>query len=893
MALDLDGIKAQYKVSDIVGQRVSLKKNGQEYQGCCPFHKEKTPSFTVNDSKKFYHCFGCGASGDIFDFMMEMDGINLKEAAARITGTLPSDTKPIEVYDPYTDFEPVPFPKDFQELQAGKVVKDIWNPKRLGTDQEKTSYTPSMVHRYTTKDDDTIGYVLRVEFRGGKKITPQIMYCRRKSTGEEGLCHYPMPEPRNIYNIMSVLADKKKPVIVVEGEKCVDVADKVLDGFAVVGWCGGTNALKATDWSVLKDRNVVIFPDADEVGVNCANELLTTIYKTAKTVKVVGHKDKPKGWDIADAIVEENMSKGQVIEYIKNGVVDKPAEPLPVPTENPSEDRSTEVDMSTPPAVPVPHDEFKLLGYTNTKYHFLRYKTGVIKSYTGNQLANAGNLLELAPLQYWDDHYFSNFKSQKKGAQLAANELIAKSEDVGYFDKESIRGRGAWMDGDNAVFHCGEYLIVNGKKTDIRTFETDFIYQYKSKLDVFKEEALPASEANKIVPLLEKIRWSSPINAKLLAGWVAASVVAGCLPWRTHLYMFAPKGSGKTQVLAAAKRLMGSVFIEVQGTTSEAGIRQQLDSDTMPIVFDESEAQDEKKANAMQDILFLARQSSSADGGYILKGSASGESVKYMVRSPFFMTSIVPCLKHDADESRFVQIRLLRETALGADHDRRQWSAFKAERERLMTPEWCKKLVMRSILLIPQIMHNQKIFQEAGSEVFGDARKADTYSMIFAGLYSLYSSKKISPERALEWIKEQDWEEQIDKDKMGGEERMIDRVMQTLLYVPPKNEMAVSEIIDIIRRGGDGMGNANEEQRVLARHRMRVQDGKLWFATNSQFMDDTLRGTPWAIGWKDVLLSMDGAEKSKSTLSFAGKASRAIGVDLETILGKLERSTLW
>lgn len=882
MGLDLDRIKSQYKVSDIVGQRVSLKKNGKEFQGCCPFHKEKTPSFTVNDQKKFYHCFGCGANGDIFDFMMEMDNISLKEAAQRISGTLPSDTKAIEHHDPYKDYEPVPFPKDFTTLKAGEKIEKIWNPKREGTPKEITSYTPSMVHPYTTKDGDIIGYVLRVDFGGGRKITPQIMWCKKKSTGEEGLCHYPLPEPRPVYNLKKLLENPKMPVIIVEGEKCVDAADKLMEGFVSIGWCGGTNALASTDWSCLNGRSVVIFPDADEVGSNCAQDLLTRIYKKVKAVKVVSHNNKTKGWDIADAI-SEGMDRAAVINYIKEGV--KEVEPINAPDQR-HEDLPSP-DMDEPPAEVLPHEEFKLLGYTNNKYYFLRYKTGVIKSFSGNQLMQLGNLCELAPLEYWDQHYLSNFKSRRQGCEAAANELISKSEDIGYFDKESIRGRGAWMDNGNSVFHCGEYLIVNGKRTDIRTFSSEYIYQYKQKLDVFRDEALSVGEANKIVPLLEKIRWSSPINAKLLAGWVAASVVAGCLPWRTHLYMFAPKGSGKTQVLAVAKRLMGSVFIEVQGTTSEAGIRQQLDSDTMPIVFDESEAQDEKKANAMQDILFLARQSSSADGGYILKGSSSGESVKYMVRSPFFMTSIVPCLKHDADESRFVQIRLLKESKMGKEHDAAQWNAFKEERERLLTPEWCKKLVMRSVLLIPQIMHNQKIFQEAAREVFGDARKADTYSMIFAGLYSLYSNKAVTPERALEWINEQDWGEQIDKDKMEGEERMIDRAMQKLVFVPPKGEYAVSELIDIVRKDGS---MAVLEARVLARYRMKVDKGMLWFATSSQFMDETLRGTPWAIGWKDVLLSMDGAEKSKSTLSFAGKASRAIGVKLDTILGEIERS---
>ena len=71
-------------VSDIVRQKVSLTKKMGEYVGVCPFHNEKTPSFTVSDAKKFYHCFGCGAHGDVIRFVSETNGIGYKEAAIKI-----------------------------------------------------------------------------------------------------------------------------------------------------------------------------------------------------------------------------------------------------------------------------------------------------------------------------------------------------------------------------------------------------------------------------------------------------------------------------------------------------------------------------------------------------------------------------------------------------------------------------------------------------------------------------------------------------------------------------------------------------------------------------------------------------------------------------------------
>lgn len=67
-------------ISDLIGKKLPLKKRGRDFVACCPFHHEKTPSFSVSDVKGIYHCFGCGKSGNIFTFVMEMEGLNFKEA---------------------------------------------------------------------------------------------------------------------------------------------------------------------------------------------------------------------------------------------------------------------------------------------------------------------------------------------------------------------------------------------------------------------------------------------------------------------------------------------------------------------------------------------------------------------------------------------------------------------------------------------------------------------------------------------------------------------------------------------------------------------------------------------------------------------------------------------
>jgi DNA primase len=80
----LDELRNRLPVSDIAGRRVKLRKHGREHTGLCPFHNEKTPSFTVNDDKGFFHCFGCGAHGDVIGFVMQTEGLTFPEAVEKL-----------------------------------------------------------------------------------------------------------------------------------------------------------------------------------------------------------------------------------------------------------------------------------------------------------------------------------------------------------------------------------------------------------------------------------------------------------------------------------------------------------------------------------------------------------------------------------------------------------------------------------------------------------------------------------------------------------------------------------------------------------------------------------------------------------------------------------------
>src|ERR671920_1961757 len=73
-------------IVDVIDRYVKLKRAGSNYVACCPFHSEKSPSFTVSPSKQFYHCFGCGKNGNAIGFLMEHAGMNFVEAVKDLAG---------------------------------------------------------------------------------------------------------------------------------------------------------------------------------------------------------------------------------------------------------------------------------------------------------------------------------------------------------------------------------------------------------------------------------------------------------------------------------------------------------------------------------------------------------------------------------------------------------------------------------------------------------------------------------------------------------------------------------------------------------------------------------------------------------------------------------------
>jgi putative DNA primase/helicase len=294
-------------------------------------------------------------------------------------------------------------------------------------------------------------------------------------------------------------------------------------------------------------------------------------------------------------------------------------------------------------------------------------------------------LLGIAPIEYWRNTYpMFNKNGDFTGIdwQQCYSDLLAEQHRVGCYDPSRIRGVGAWWDEGRTVFHLGDRLIVDGVKYPIKEpHQSDYIYQRLPKREgPGAAEPLSDQEGANLIAIAERFHWESVTSGTLLAGWTALAPICGALEWRPHVWLNAVAGSGKSSLMDMyVGPLLSDMGFFVLGNTTEAGIRQKLKSDALPVVFDEAESNEKRDADRMQGVLSLARAASSEGRGVTVKGSVASEAMMFNVRSMFMLSSINMALKQGADRSRF-SVLMLRipddmTTEAKADH----WKSLKAD----------------------------------------------------------------------------------------------------------------------------------------------------------------------------------------------------------------------
>ena len=180
------------------------------------------------------------------------------------------------------------------------------------------------VARYAYKDADSniLGYVVRLDDKSGHKITPTLTYCQNDK-GEKQWRWQGFGNDRPLYGLDQLKTKPNAPVLIVEGEKTCEAARELFSDHAVVTWSGGSGAVQKSDWSVLKDRSITIWPDHDQPGLNAAAKITTILENQgnqedkAVAVKIVNLPSTlPHKWDLADK-APDGLDVRDILEHAK------------------------------------------------------------------------------------------------------------------------------------------------------------------------------------------------------------------------------------------------------------------------------------------------------------------------------------------------------------------------------------------------------------------------------------------------------------------------------------------------------------------------------------------------------------------------------------------------
>ena len=634
-----------------------------------------------------------------------------------------------------------------QEKPKGDDWKSIVPPPASAGKPDMPGF--DHIHTYRNGDGEPLRYVGRKEARNGdRKLFIPFTY--GVLNGVEGW-HKKHPDaPMCLYGLDRAATRPDAPLLFLEGELKSDLVQAVLgDDWVVLSWSGGSERAADHDYAVAAGRHAFVCGDADDGGRKAMMTVAGILGGTAASVHTVDAGEQAKGWDLGQA-VKDGWDRGRIEDFISERAHLEP----PDLGESAEWDNADHDDGPGPSRIsdrltrgPV------ALGFDAGTYFYLSPMTGQIEA-LARRSHTKQELIGIASLEYFNS--LEQFRDEEEGKldwSAIGNDLKNQCHEKGPFNPDIVRGRGAWIDDGRSVLHLGEMLVVNGRVQDELSLPNSR-YVYERKLTVNQTVAPPigTADAHKLLGICNSLNWERTIFGTLFAGWLVVAPICGALKWRPAIWLTGGTGTGKTTLFSnIVEPILGEMHLAMAGGSTEAGIRQKLKSDALPIVFDEAEAEHSHGKQRIQNVLELVRQSTSEGGAAIVKGTQAQTGAKtFNLRSCFMFLSINVSLHHAADENRITVLSLESRKQNQADYD-----ALMSLISATITPAYCAGFLARSVKLIPTIRRNAETFKRAVAAHLGSARIGDQIGTLLAGAYALHSDREITLDEARDYVARQ------------------------------------------------------------------------------------------------------------------------------------------
>lgn len=482
--------------------------------------------------------------------------------------------------------------------------------------------------------------------------------------------------------------------------------------------------------------------------------------------------------------------------------------------------------------------------------------------------------------------------------EIVAELLIEAANRRGVWNAtERERGAGAWRGDDGElVLHCGQTVMVFAPEGEAYRKRREvnpglvgrYVYPAREALPMPAPEravAAPEGPGARTLALLESWRWRRAVDPVLLLGWIGAAMIGGALKWRPLVWTTGGKGTGKSTLHDLIRYIFGDALVPVSDS-SAAGIWQKIGRASLPVTFDELEAEEDNRKQ--QAIIKLARMA--ASGGLILRGGADHNSTEFVARSCFFFSSILipPLLGQDRSRLAILELLELAADAKPPDLEIKAWRAVGAGLLRRLVDGW------------PRFGRALEFYRASLASRGHSARGADQFGTLLACADLLLFDGEPDSDIAEKWLRHLEAATLTETEDDGkDEERCLEHLMTTPVDAF-RSGLRYSFAGWVKNAASDALEDApGEANKVLGTYGLKVMaragpDGKsrkwLAIANYNQGLAAVFEGTHWAgrsgsMGvWVQAFRRLPGAERSGSAVYFAGAIGKATLVPIELVV---------
>lgn len=531
----------------------------------------------------------------------------------------------------------------------------------------------------------------------------------------------------------------------------------------------------------------------------------------------------------------------------------------------------------------VKNSGFTILGYDQSEYFVFHHGKQQVMALRKGDITDVG-LIELQEPFFWESYFPA--KGGGIDRKSVANWLFTTAHSRGIYDPTRIRGRGAWIDKGRAVFHHGSHLTVDGDPVAITQMKSGYVYPLGRSMPAIIEP-MSDEEGQQLVDIAKMVRWSMPASAALMSGWAMLAPICGALSWRPHIWLLGAAGSGKTAVQSKyLGPLLRDIGMYAQGDSTEPGIRQELRADALPVMIDEIESNNDGDKKRTESIIGMVRKTSSESWAKTFKGSASGDSMSFQIRSMFCLASINANLPTKADIDRLTRLNIRPPSK--DKKDNAAWMILEGELNRLNEDsEVSSRLLSRALNMLPVIRLNIERFRKICAGHFGTQRDGDQYGTLLAGCWSLMHSRPACDYDVLEMLGKYDFHEHTEDNDQDDAARALEAILSSKIRVLGGADFSVYELIrESTTTHRAGVLEEKIARQTLNRHGIRVEQSinEIWFGTASSTLQKLVDDKPFVTDLRGQLLRVAGADRVEGPKKMNGTAMRCISVPLLPIL---------